>query len=59
MNEQKQTNPYGICNVAPGSDCANCPVNEQLFCHYKARDTLRFGLLISPVFAVNLIGLAR
>jgi hypothetical protein len=59
MFEQESTNSYGICNFDPESDCANCPVNERLFCHYDIRNTLRFLAFILPVFVAHFVGLAR
>lgn len=59
MIEHTPTNPYGLCNFEPTSNCATCPVNGQVFCHFERPHVLRFFIIILPVFAINAAGLIR
>lgn len=44
------------CNFREPGDCAGCALEGRLMCHYDARDTVKFFMVVLPFMATAAIG---
>ncbi len=44
------------CNFRGDGECAECAIDGRLMCHYDARDTLNFLMVILPAMVTMVIG---
>lgn len=51
--------PQKPLTTCSSPDCLNCPVKEQIVCHFNGRQLARFLLITLPFFILSCIGLIR